>query len=146
MKKILGMMLVCAMVFSLIGCGIKEKAEEKAAEKAAEEILGQDGADVDIDGDKMTITREDGQTVVIGSGEWPDSALGKSIPTFTKGKIESVVETKDSLMMAIYEVKQEDAAAYIEENKPDFPLENTEMSAEGLISWGGTNDAGLSLR
>lgn len=141
MKKILCMLLVCVLAASLIGCGAKKRAEDKAAE----EILKQNGVDADVDGEKLTISGPDGQKVVIGGGTWPDSALGKSIPAFTKGRIDSVVETEDSLMMTLYEVEQDDAKAYIEENKPAFPLENMEMSAEGMISWGGVNEAGLRL-
>lgn len=141
MKKFFCILLICVLTLSFTGCS----AEEKAAEKVAEEILEEGGIDADIDGDKMTLEGSDGQKVVIGSGEWPDSELGKLIPAFTKGSIESVVETADSLMLTIYEVEQEDASAYIEENKPEFPLDNTEMSAEGMISWGGVNDAGFRL-
>ncbi|HMM32081.1 MAG TPA: hypothetical protein PKB13_09925 [Clostridia bacterium] len=145
MKKIVVLMLACAMLLSFAGCGIKEKAEQMAAEGFVEGILEQNGAaDVDIDGDTMTIEGEDGSTVTFGS-EWPDSELGKSIPEFTKGKIDGSVVTEESLMITIVEVSQEDAVAYIEENKPNFPLENSEMNIEGMISWGGENDAGFKL-
>lgn len=145
MKQIVSVMLVCILIFSLAGCGIGKKAEEKTAEALAEKAMEQGGAkDVDIDGDTMTIKGADGQEVTI-SNKWPDSELGKSIPEFEKGRIDGTVETSISLMLTLYEVKQEDAAAYIKENKPNFPLDNTEMSAEGMISWGGTNEAGLRL-
>ena len=145
MKKIVVLMLACAMLLSLAGCGIKQKAEEMAAEGFVEGVLEQNGAgDVDIDGDTMTIQGEDGTTVTIGS-EWPDSELGKMVPEFTKGKIDGSVVTEESLMITMSEVAQEDAVAYIELNKPNFPLDNTEMNAEGMISWGGVNDAGFRL-
>ncbi|NLT58155.1 MAG: hypothetical protein GXX99_04250 [Clostridiales bacterium] len=141
MKKMVCILLACVLTASFAGCSTKEEKAEESAEEALEKV----GVDADIDGDKMTIKGPDGQQVAISSGTWPESALGKSIPAFTKGSIESVVESADSLMVTIYQVDQQDAAAYIEENKPDFPLDNTEMSAEGLISWGGANDAGFKL-
>lgn len=145
MKRILSAVLIGMLVFSLTGCGIGKKAEDKAAEALAEKVLEKsDVKDVNIDGDKMTMKGADGQEVTI-SKEWPTSELGKSIPKFTKGRIDGTVETPKSLMLTLYEVKQEDAAAYIKENKPNFPLDNTEMSAEGMISWGGANEAGLRL-
>lgn len=55
------------------------------------------------------------------------------------------VETDHSLMITLFEVDQKDAVAYIEANKPNFPLNNTEMNAEGMVAWGGENDAGLKL-
>ncbi len=144
MKKTVSVMLLCILIVSLAGCGMGEKAEEKAAEAVVEDALGQDGVDVDIDGDAMTITREDGQEVTIGK-EWPDSELGKSIPKFEKGSIDGVITSPESIMISLFEVKQEDAVAYIEECKPNFPLENTEMNAEGMVSWGGENEAGVRL-
>ena len=144
MKQIVSVMLVCILIFSLAGCGIGKKAEEKGAEALAEKALMENGVDVDIDGDTMTIKGADGQEVAIGE-KWPDSELGKSIPKFEKGRIDGVVESPKSLMITLYEVKQEDAAAYIEECKPKFPLDNTEMNAEGTISWGGSNKAGLKV-
>lgn len=144
MKQIVSVMLVCILIFSLAGCGIGKKVEEKAAETLTEKALKENGVDVDIDGDNLTIKGEDGQDVTVGR-KWPDSELGKSIPKFEKGRIDGTVETPASLMITLYEVKQEDAAAYIRENKPNFPLNNSEMNAEGMISWGGANNAGLRL-
>ena len=144
MKKTVSVMLLCILIVSLAGCGMGEKAEEKAAEEMVEDIFNENGVDVDIDGDNMTIKGEDGQEVTIGE-KWPDSELGKNIPEFKKGRVDGVIESPESIMISMFEVKQEDAAAYIEECKPDFPLDNTEMSAEGMISWSGANEAGLRL-
>lgn len=147
MKKFIVILLLLGLVcFTAVGCGAKEKLEEKAAEKLAEEMLEQGGAeDVDIDGDKVTIKGEDGEEVSFGGGEWPESDLAKSIPEFSKGKLASMMETSNYLMVSFEEVDEADAAAYIEKNKADFPLDNYESKSEDMISWAGANEEGLQL-
>lgn len=145
-KFIIPLLILSLICFSSVGCGAKDKLEEKAAEKLAEEMLEQGGAeDVDIDGDKVTIKGEDGEEVTIGGTEWPKSTLGESIPEFTKGTFASTMETSNYLMVSLEDVKEADAVAYIEKNKPDFTLENYESKSEDTISWVGANDEGLTL-
>lgn len=143
MKKLIVLLLVLTLAcLGAAGCGAKEKLEEKAAEK----ILEQGGAeDVDIDGDKITIKGEDGEEVTIGGGEWPKSDLAKIIPEFKKGKITNTMETSNYLMVNLEEVEEADATAYIEENKSNFTLDNYESKSEGMITWSGKNDKGLTL-
>lgn len=147
MKKfIIPLLIVTLICFGSVGCGAKEKLEEKAAEKFAEEMLEQGGAeDVDIDGDKVTIKGEDGEEVTIGGAEWPKSTLGESIPEFSEGTFASTMETSNYMMVSFEDVKEADAVAYIEKNKPDFTLENYESKSEDMISWAGANDEGLQL-
>ncbi len=61
MKKILAGLLVLLLVFSLAGCGIKEKLEQKAGEAIVEKILDSAGVKADIDGDKLVVKGEDGE-------------------------------------------------------------------------------------
>lgn len=147
MKKIIAVILILALAgLCTVGCGAKDKAEEKAAEKLAEKMLENGGAeDVDIDGDKVTVKGQDGEEVSFGGGEWPKSELAKSIPQFKKGKSVSTVETPDYLMLNFQEVKTDDATAYIEKNKPNFPLDNYESKYEDTIAWSGKDDKGLQL-
>lgn len=146
MKKLIVIFLILALAcFGAAGCGAKDKLEEKAAEKLAEEMLEQSGADVDIDGEKVTIKGDDGEEVTIGGTEWPKSELGKSIPEFNKGKFSGMMETSNYLLVNLEEVEQSDVAAYIEKIKPDFTLDNFESRSEDMISWSGANDAGLKL-
>lgn len=80
MKKILIGLLAFVVVFSLTGCGVREKLEKKAEEEFTEKILEEAGAgDVDVDGEKITIKGESGEEVTFGGGEWPTSELAKSI-------------------------------------------------------------------
>jgi predicted small lipoprotein YifL len=147
LKKFIVLFLILTLAcFSAAGCGAKDKLEEKAAEKMTEEILEQAGAeDVDIDGDKVTLKGEDGEEVTFGGDEWPESDLANSIPEFSKGEFANIMETSNYLMINFEEVKEADAAAYIEQNKPEFTLDNYESKSEGMISWSGRNDEGLQL-
>jgi len=147
LKKLILLLLILTLTCIVAaGCGAKDKLEEKAAEKLAEEMLEQSGAeDVDIDGDKVTIKGEDGEEVTFGGSEWPKSDLAKSIPEFSKGKFASIMETSNYLMISFEEVKEADAVAYIEKNKPDFTLDNYESKSEGMISWSGKTDKDLQL-
>jgi predicted small lipoprotein YifL len=147
LKKFIAIFLLLALVcFTAAGCGAKDKLEEKMAEELTEAMLEQGGAeDVEIDGDKVTITGEDGEKVSYGGGEWPDSDLVKNIPEFKKGKLASTVETTNYLMVSFEEVDEADAVAYIEKNKPDFTVDHYESKAEDMISFAGSNEEGLQL-
>lgn len=147
MKKIIALLLVLALVCSgAVSCGAKEKAQEKAAEKLTEKMLEQGGAeDVDIDGDKVTFKTEEGGEVSFGGGEWPKSDLAKSIPEFKDGKLSSTMETSNYMTVSFEEVKADDAVAYIEKVKADFPLDNYESKSEGMITWSGKDDTNLQL-
>ena len=77
MKKISCILIIIILSTLLTGCGARQKMEEKIAEKIIEQAVGD--ADIDIDGDEITIKTEDGD-VSFGSTEWPDSELSGKIP------------------------------------------------------------------
>lgn len=146
MKKILIGLLAFVVVFSLTGCGAREKLEKKAEEEFTEKILEEAGAgDVDVDGEKITIKGESGEEVTFGGGEWPTSELAKSIPIFENGIISAVVDSSDSVMVTLDSVQKEDVSTYMETIKKEFSQENYETKMDDLISLSGLNDVGIGV-
>ncbi|MFA5636016.1 MAG: DUF6591 domain-containing protein [Anaerovoracaceae bacterium] len=147
MKKVAIWILLVLLVLSFVGCGVKEKIGEKAGEALAEKILEESGAeDVDIDGDTITIKGEDGEEMVFGQTEWPSSDLAKSIPEFKDGKIVTVMEMNDSILIGMEEVDAKDAAKYFEELKKDFTEDTYEINSEGSAQYMASNgEVGISV-
>lgn len=147
MKKILTLLLIIALVFSLSGCGVKKNIENKIGEAIGEKIIeGATGQKVDVDGDKVTIKGEDGSNVTFGGGEWPKNDLVKNIPEFKDGKIESVVSSEASVAMSIGNVEQKDFEKYIEGIKKDFPKDAFEMNSSEVISYLGANEKNIQVQ
>lgn len=142
MKKVFAILMVLLMLVALAGCNIKQKIGEKIAEG----ILEQSGAgDVDIDGDSMTVTGEDGEEMTIGGTEWPDSDLAKLIPEFTKGTVSYVMQSEGYLYITVDEVAQDDAKAYVDSIKNDFTVDSYDMSYEGGFSYSAKNADNISI-
>lgn len=94
--RVVGATLLVAALLS--GCG----AEEKMAEKTTEKILSQDGSDVDIDGEKVTVKDKDGNAMSFGEGvELPDD-FPADIP-LPQGdyKISSVISQGEGMNMML---------------------------------------------
>lgn len=142
MKKILIYLLTFALLFSFAGCGAKEKLEEKVAEKVFEEA---GGGDLDIDGDKVTIKGDNGETVTFGDSKWPTSELASIIPEFKDGAVDGVMESADSVVITLESVKEEDVSPYWETIKKDFPKDVYEMNSSGFSTFSGSNDAGINI-
>lgn len=142
MKKILICLLTFMLLFLFTGCGAKEKLEEKVAEKVFEEA---GGGDLDIDGDKVTIKGDNGETVTFGDSKWPTSELASIIPEFKDGAVDGVLESADSVVITLESVKEEDVSAYWETIKKDFPKDVYEMIATDFITANGHNDEGINV-
>ncbi|NLV15589.1 MAG: hypothetical protein GXY50_00025 [Syntrophomonadaceae bacterium] len=146
MKKILVVLLAFMLIISVTGCGVNEKISEKAGEKIAEKIMSDaGGGDVDIDGDKVTIKGEDGQELTFGETDWPTSDLAKSIPEFKGGKIVTVMDMNDSVLISLEEASNKDFADYLDEIKQTFTEESYEMKSEEHITYGAKNDEGIGV-
>ena len=142
MKRIIAILMALAMLLALAGCNIRKKI----GEKLVEEMLEQGGdAEVDIDGDTMTIEGEDGSTTTIGGTEWPDSGLAKKIPELKKGTVSYVMQSEESLLLTIDSVEEDDAKNYIDEVKEDFTLDAYEMNYDGGFSYSAKNDSSLII-
>lgn len=146
MKKFLILLSAALILTSLAGCGIRNKIREKAANEIAEKMIeANGGGDVEIDDDKVVVEGSDGEKLVVGSTEWPTSELAQSIPEFTDGKITTVMETDDSVMVALESVDEEDAKEYIEVIKEDFAEESYEANSDGYRSYGAKNTDGIAV-
>lgn len=148
MKKLLSGLLAITLILSLSGCGLKEKAQQKVGEKLAEKILeGAGGSDVDLDldGDKVVIKGKDGEKMVFGDTEWPNSGIAKSIPEFKDGTVTSVMEINDSFMISLEDVAEGDFEKYLAKIKKDFTEESYEMKSEGHMTFGAQNSKGIGV-
>ena len=142
MKKILICLLTFVLLFSITGCGAKEKLEEKVRGKVFEEA---GGGDLDIDGDKITIKGDNGEKVTFGGSKWPTSELAKNIPEFKGGTVNGVMESADSIVITLESVQEEDALSYSEEIKKDFSKDIYEMIATDFITISGYDDEGINV-
>lgn len=146
MEKLIGCFLIFILLLSLAGCGVKEKLEQKAGEALAENALEDaGGGDVDIDGDTVTITGENGEKLTAGGSEWPKSELAKSVSEFKEGKITAVLDSSDYVMVTMESVKEADALAYFETVKEEFTQEPFEVNVDGSISFGAKNADGICV-
>lgn len=140
MKKVAVGVLLILMILCIVGCGAKDKIEEKAGEALTEKILEEAGAgDVDIDGDTITITGEDGEEMVFGQTEWPSSDLAKNIPEFKDGNIITVMEMSDSIYIGLEDVDSKDASDYFEQLKAEFTVDTYEMNTSDSAQFMGSN-------
>jgi hypothetical protein len=142
MKKISCILIIIILLTLLTGCNPKQKLEEKIAEKIIEQAVGD--ADIDIDGDEVTIKSEEGD-VSFGSTEWPDSELSGKVPEFKKGNIVSVMNSEAYLLVIIEDVKANDFMDYYEKIKGEFNQESYETKSEDTISYMGKNEDGISI-
>lgn len=140
MKRLFVVLLVILLTCSLLAsCGTKEKIEEKAAEKIMEEALSDENAEVDIDGEKITVKGKDGEIVTIGGAEWPDIDY---IPEFKKGRIISAAYDSNSAIITIEEVDQKSYDDYLEDIMKSFTDETYNMQTEDFLAFEGMNDKG----
>ena len=136
MKKILIMILMMLLLVSLVGCGAKKKMEEKIGEAITEKMFEEaGGGDIDIDGDEITITTEDGGTAVFGKTEWPTSDLAKSIPKLGSGNVISVMEMDDYVLISLEETPEKEFTDYLDEIKDTFTEDSYDIKSEGYISF-----------
>ncbi len=143
MKKFLMGLMAFMLVFSIAGCGAKQRLEQKAGEAIAEKILGAAGVDANIDGDQVVIKGEDGDEITFSEGKWPSSSLAENIPEFKGGKISSVMEVKDSLHIMIEDISDNDFTAYLEDIKKDFSKETYQLNTDTGMSYTAGNGKGI---
>jgi hypothetical protein len=65
-KKIGIVLLAAALLLTLTSCGVKESVNDKIAEKVTEGVMNKatgGDANIDIDGDKITVEGKDGEKV-----------------------------------------------------------------------------------
>lgn len=133
LRKVILILLVAALLFSVGACGAKKKLNEKVAEKITEGIIekatGGD-AKVNIDEGKITVKGENDEEYSFGGGEWPKSQAADLFPQFNKGKIISVMESDEMVMVILEEVEEKDFEEYVEKLKDTgFKNDMTEISS-----------------
>jgi len=146
MKKILIYFFIVALVISSTGCKAKEKLAKKVGESIVEKIVESTGdGEVDIEKDKIVVTDGEGNVSVFGETEWPTSDLAKKIPKCKGGKVTTVMETTDTILIGLIEVSKEDFAEYLTEVKDTFAENPFDMTAEGNVTYGAENSDGMSI-
>lgn len=147
MRKILIYFFMFMLAMSLVGCGKRKSLGDRAGEALAEKIIKEaGGGDVDIDGDVVVVKGEDGEEAIFGETDWPTSDLAANIPKFESGKVVTVMEMNDSLLVFLEEVPQNDFMDYFEEIKENYTEESYEMKSEDSVTYGGSKDGiGVSL-
>lgn len=139
-------MVAFLTLVSLSGCGMKKKAEQKTTEGLAETTIKEVGyGHVDIDGDKVTIKGEGDKKLTFGGAPWPTSELARSIPEFKKGKVESVLNDAGAIWITVESVEKADATTYFDTIRKEFTQKTSEMNANGMTSYNGQNDVGVSV-
>jgi len=148
-------LVLAVSVAALGGCG-KKGASEKLAEGMMEKTLeSATGGDVDLDlgggGKDVTVTTEEGTTVMSETSEWPTDMF-TDVPKFTYGKVERVHRSRDTqnaeLGMTIWIVELEDGAAekYTEDLKgAGWQSQMTVASGEGGMLSAQKGDEGLTF-
>lgn len=142
MRKIAIYIVLIAILISTTACGAKQKMEEKIAEKIVETAVG---ADVDIDGEEVTVKGENGEEVSIGSSEWPSSDFAKKLPEFKKGKITNAVSSEDYVMITVEEVEKQDFIDYYMEIIKSFTMDNNVQKALNSLAYTGNNAEGITM-
>lgn len=146
MKKIIVMIFMMLLAVLLVGCGAKKKLEDKIGEAITEKMFEEAGdGDIDIDGDEIKITTEDGGTAIFGKTEWPASDLSKTIPKINSGNLISVIETDDFVMISLEEIPQKEFTDYLDEIKKAFKEDSYDMKSEEYLSYGGRNGEGVTI-
>lgn len=138
MKKNLLLIFILIFTLTFMGCGAKEKIAEQVIEGAT-------GVEVDINDEEVTIEGEDGEEITIGGTEWPDSDMAKKIPEFKEGKVSSVVNSAENVMIAIEEVEKQDVLNYAKNFIDTYTYNTFIIKSQEGVTYSGTNNEGLSV-
>lgn len=143
-KKIVVILLVLVMLFTLGACGIRKKIDEKISEKITEGVVNKitgGNADIDLDKGDLTIKGEDGQEVTFGSSEWPKGKAADLIPKIKKGNLASVMNSDKFCMISLEEVDEKVFEQFIEELKDKgFDKDGYDFSDESSKTYGASLD------
>ncbi len=149
-------MVLASLTVSGAGCNLKDKIGANITEELLEEAGGED-VEVEIDGDKVTYSTEEGEMkidgdeitfegedgTVISAGtdnEWPKGDAAEYLPKLNSGVITYVMNGPESCMLMVDEVEEEDYDNYCKKIKDSGFTENqTESDAEGLKIYSGSN-------
>lgn len=148
-KKIIVVLISTLMVLTLASCGVREKVNEKISEKVTEGVINKatgGAANVDIDGDKLSIKGEDGEELTIGGADWPDSGAASMIPELKNGTVVSAFNSDTACLIILEKVAQQDFADYVDELKGlGYTKDAFTYSAETSHSYTATAEDGSTI-
>ena len=146
MKRALTLLVSVLMLMALTTtCGVKDRIEQEAGEALGEKLLEKaagDDVDIDLDDDSLVIEGDDGERMVIGSGQWPESDLARLIPEYKSGEITSIMEMQNSLQVVISGSDADYFADYLDSVKSKFnedPYETTSSDGTTYTASDGKN-------
>jgi hypothetical protein len=154
-RKIKLLIIFAATLFLLSGCNLEKKIEEGITEGILENATDDEDVEVEIDGDEITYSTEEGEVTldeeggytfegedgevmtVSGDNEWPEGLAAEKLPKFDKGVITTTMNLNDSCMLIIEEVEKKDYEEYVEKVKDEgftegvYESKSDELSAYG---------------
>lgn len=140
LRKSTVLLLILLLILPLFsGCSFKKSLEDKVAEKITEGILEKvtgDEADIELDGDNITIKGDDGSELTLGSEEWPKGKAIDLIPEFKNGTISSTMNSDTACVINLKDVEQEDFESYMEEVKSlGYTKDSVDMDIDMVKSY-----------
>ena len=95
-----------------------------------------DEADIELDGDNITIKGDDGSELTLGSEEWPKGKAIDLIPEFKNGTISSTMNSDTACVINLKDVEQEDFESYMEEVKSlGYTKDSVDMDIDMVKSY-----------
>ncbi len=161
MLKRIGLVVMAVISMILLSsCNLKEKISESITENIIEKAT--DGeVDIDIDGDEISYSTEEGDftvddtgmtiegddgTVIASGGEyeWPLDQAAEYLPKLGKGTISYILNGPDTCMLMVDDLELDDYKDYKEEIVDAGYINDTlESSAEDLEIYSGTSSDGV---
>lgn len=138
-KKLGIAFLALAMVLSLSSCSkIAEKAIEKAINKDSDSKV-----DVNLNGGKVTVKDDQGNTASLGGTKWPTGEAGKLIPEFKDGEITYVIDSSTGASITLSKVTKSEYNSYVSKLKTaGFNVDSYTSESDGSMVYGASNKSG----
>ncbi len=143
---LLGIILAgCQNPFEKAAEKVVEKSVIKAVEKAVEKELDENGIDIDIKDDTLTVTSDEGE-FTIGGGTWPEDTPD-IIPEFKDGDISSVMDNGMGASLVYFtNLKDNAAKEYIKLlDEAGWEQKMNQSYGEGFLYQGLKDDIALTV-
>lgn len=145
MKRTVLGLLVAALALTVAGCSA---VEDKIGEEIGEEIAGGIvGGDVEVDGDSVTISGEDGDVTIAGGAEEVPEEFPDDFPLYDDADLESAssIAGGDGASFYLNLVSKDDAQTIYEWYKTEFEDEGWEIVSDMNTSSGDGRTAIISV-
>jgi hypothetical protein len=164
LRKIKLFTIIAAILLLMAGCDLNKKIEQSITEGILETAIGEE-ADVEINGEDISFTGEDGEEVtfdeeegltiegedgsVMSSGgeyEWPEGQAADYLPKFDGGKITYILNSDDSCTLMIEEMETKDYENYLEVIMEEgYNVDKVESSAEDMLLYSAQSEKGATF-